>query len=192
MAYLCRCAPKNDEDAIPDRFDRIGTEDLTPVVSQRLRIVNNIFERKIIQPHNVGSGTDIIERIEENEGIFEGTIKDNQKNGQGCYLWYNGNFYNGNWEQGRITGNGTLFYANGGILKGNFLDGKLSGLGRSIYQNGDSYVGMWKDGMFHGKGLFYMNSQGQWQLGVFEDGSMVRTISQGEGKPSSLSICGHE
>jgi len=50
------------------------------------------------------------------------------------------------------------------------------------------YVGLWKNGCFHGKGLFYMKSNNRWQLADFENGSMIRVLSSGDGKPSSLTI----
>ncbi len=188
MSYFCRCgSSKYEEEPAPDRIDRIATEDIAPVLVQRLRVVSTMVECTLRFPRRVGSGNDVIERIEEPDGIYEGNIKENRKSGRGCYLWYNGNFYNGDWEADQMTGNGTLFYSNGGTLKGSFVDGKLSGLGRSVYANGDTYVGVWKTGTFHGKGLYYIHAAAQWQLGVFDEGSMVRTISQGEGKPSSLS-----
>ncbi len=128
-----------------------------------------------------------MERIEEAEGIYEGAISEAEKEGQGCYLWYNGNFYFGAWERGHIEGIGTLFYANGGILRGHFSQGKLAGLGRGLYANGDTYVGTWRDGMFHGRGLFYVREKNQWQLGEFAAGSLTRLLDRGEGKPSFLS-----
>ena len=87
-----------------------------------------------------------------------------------------------------MTGHGALYYSNGGTLRGNFIDGKINGLGRGIYSNGDIYIGMWKKGMFHGNGLFYMKSTNNWQIGKFEQGTMLEVIGTGKGKPSSLGL----
>ncbi len=128
------------------------------------------------------------ERIDESDGLYEGNISDGEKDGQGCYLWYNGNFYYGEWAKGKMEGSGMLFYANGGVIKGRFAAGRLSGLGRGMYSNGDTYVGMWRDGMFSGRGLFYVRTRNHWQLGEFVAGNLVSLIDQGEGRPSSLGI----
>eukprot|EP00826_Nyctotherus_ovalis_P024284 TRINITY_DN18804_c0_g1_i1.p1 TRINITY_DN18804_c0_g1~~TRINITY_DN18804_c0_g1_i1.p1 ORF type:complete len:285 (-),score=67.10 TRINITY_DN18804_c0_g1_i1:435-1289(-) len=124
--------------------------------------------------------------MEEYQGIYEGEVSRNEKNGEGCYLWYNGNFYNGTWKHGLIDGYGTLFYAKGGFLKGNFYDGKLNGLGHGMYNNGDIYIGLWSNGAFHGKGLYYTSASNKWQLGNFANGTMTQKLSSGKGRPSSL------
>lgn len=136
----------------------------------------------------LGSNLKTIERIEESQGIYEGEIEKGEKYGLGCYLWYNGNFYNGGWKNGKMTGRGVLYYSNGGILKGNFNNGKMCGLGRGIYANGDMYIGLWKNGMFHGNGIFYMKRTNKWQRGDFNNGTMIHILNTGEGTPSSLGL----
>lgn len=125
--------------------------------------------------------------IDEDEGSYEGKIEYEMKNGLGCFLWHNGNFYNGNWKDDKMEGIGTLYYANGGKIKGNFLRGQLHGFGRCWYSNGDCYVGMWKEGKFDGKGVFFTNKSNIWVLGDFLSGNMQTEQKSGQGKPHSVS-----
>ena len=126
--------------------------------------------------------------IEDDEGILEGEVnQEGERNGRGSYLWFNGNFYNGQWAHNHPEGTGALYYSDGGIVKGSFLLGKLNGYGISLYANGDKYQGNWENGSFHGRGVFYLQRQNQWQLSIFHQGSCKHLLKTGFGRP--ISIC---
>ncbi len=129
-----------------------------------------------------------VETVDFEDGVYQGGLEYGLRHGLGCYLWHNGNFYNGHWKDDNMEGAGTLYYARGGVLKGNFAAGKLSGFGRCSYPNGDCYVGIWNAGKYHGRGLFYKKEGNCWVLGVFDQGSLKQEQGNGSGKPRSLSI----
>ena len=45
-------------------------------------------------------------------------------------------------------------YNNGDYYEGNFLNGKKNGVGKYIYHNGDVYEGSWLNDMKHGEGTY--------------------------------------
>ena len=64
---------------------------------------------------------------EINHIIYEGQFKNDVYHGYGRYIYSNGNYYIGNW-----------------------IDGKRSGWGKLVDRNGKIYEGMWKYGKFIG------------------------------------------
>ncbi|MFC2176764.1 hypothetical protein ACFLR1_07350, partial [Bacteroidota bacterium] len=80
--------------------------------------------------------------------------------GNGSYLFENGDLYNGLWKKGIMNGYGVYEYVNGDIYKGAWKDGFMSGRGTYSYNNGNKYVGEWKDGKMEGRGHFYWQMNG--------------------------------
>jgi radial spoke head protein 1 len=53
-----------------------------------------------------------------------------------------------------LNGNGEFIWPNGDRYIGRYLNGKRYGFGKMIFGNGNSYTGTWKLGMYHGQGTF--------------------------------------
>jgi hypothetical protein len=53
-----------------------------------------------------------IELLTTNDFYF-GSLsnKNNKREGQGCYFWKEGEFYDGKWKNGKRDGNGVKYYA---------------------------------------------------------------------------------
>lgn len=66
-----------------------------------------------------------------------------------------------------INGQGTFVYSNGDQYIGNFLNGKKHGKGKYFASNGDRYEGAFSGGMFEGYGIYFFNSgkkyEGYWK-----------------------------
>ena len=96
--------------------------------------------------------------------------------GYGTYVWYNGDKYVGEWNNGRINGQGTYTYADGYKYVGEWKDNFLEGLGIVIVetgeQEGEKYVGEWKNGRINGQGTFtYAN--GTTETGIWKNFVLV-------------------
>ena len=77
-------------------------------------------------------------------------------NGEGKYVYENGYYYIGNWNNGVKDGKGILYYKNGNILyEGHFHNGKFEGKGKFYLENGGYYEGEFKNNLMHGKGKIY-------------------------------------
>lgn len=95
--------------------------------------------------------------------------------GNGSYLFENGDLYNGQWKKGEMEGYGVYEYGNGDVYKGAWKKGLMEGRGTYTYANGDKYIGTWKDGKMNGRGHFHWNLPGDLMTnakyeGFFKDG----------------------
>lgn len=95
--------------------------------------------------------------------------------GNGSYLFENGDLYNGSWKKGIPNGYGVYEFVNGDVYKGNFTKGLMDGRGTYKYANGDKYIGEWKTGKMNGRGHFYWELAGDLMTnakyeGFFKDG----------------------
>jgi len=80
--------------------------------------------------------------------------------GNGTFLFENGDLYKGLWKKGLSEGYGVYEWSSGDVYKGNFKAGKMDGRGTYVYKNGDKYIGMWKEGKMEGRGHFHWNVPG--------------------------------
>ncbi len=111
-----------------------------------------------------------------NNDFFIGYIdhtKDEIKNG---ILYYNnGDYYEGEFQNGKKEGFGIIIYKNGTRYEGIFKNNKHNGYGKLIQLDGEVFIGDWKDGKINGKGVRY-HSNGDRYIG-----SYINNIRNGEG-----------
>lgn len=106
-------------------------------------------------------------------------VEGNCFDGNGSFLFENGDDYKGLWKKGYMHGNGTYYFQNGDEYKGSFRNGKMTGRGMYKYSDGSKYIGTWKDGKMHGRGHFYWATAGDLMdtykyEGTFKEGVPVR------------------
>ena len=96
---------------------------------------------------------------------------DGEPNGQGKYVWENGDMHEGGWKDGEKHGQGTSIWADGDKYEGGWKEGKKHGQGTYYYSDGKKkYEGEWKEGKPHGQGAFFnsmfkWNYEGGWKEG---------------------------
>ena len=88
----------------------------------------------------------------ENETIYEGEWKNNERHGKGVCTWKDGTQYDGKWENDKENGQGKCTWSNGDRYEGTWINGLRTGFGEYFYSNGDIYKGDWQDGMKQGQG----------------------------------------
>ena len=85
--------------------------------------------------------------------------------------------YEGNFKNSKYDGDGFFLFENGDRYKGNFRDDMISGKGEySYFESGDNYKGEFKDDLMDGKGI-YTTKKGNRYEGMFRKGKLF-----GEGK----------
>ncbi|MDR3566288.1 MAG: ShlB/FhaC/HecB family hemolysin secretion/activation protein [Negativicutes bacterium] len=109
------------------------------------------------------------------ETRYEGIMKHGKLDGQGRYLYSNGDCYEGAFADNKWSGKGIFTWANGDRYDGDFADDKLTGKGVFIWANGDRYEGDWVDGKQTGKGIF------SWVNGDRYEGDFVGDKLTGKG-----------
>ena len=85
-----------------------------------------------------------------NGAVYEGSWKNNKRDGRGVYKWSNGDVYDGDWKDNRPNGQGTLKTVAGMQYKGGFVDGLEDGQGVQIDKDGNRFDGFFKQGKKNG------------------------------------------
>jgi len=100
-------------------------------------------------------------------GRYEGEVKNGLREGKGIYYHNNGGRYEGDWKNDKREGKGIEYYNNGDRYEGDFKNDNIEGKGIEYYNNGERYEGDWKNGKYEGKGIYYYNNgdryEGDWK-----------------------------
>lgn len=119
-------------------------------------------------------------------------------NGQGTYIWANGDKYIGEWKNDRKDGQGTYIWASGEKYTGEWKNDKRDGQGTYIQANGEKYVGKYQnDKPIKGQGTLYAangspisNSKINWgDVALFGIGAVIayKLLTGGSSSDSSYS-----
>ena len=73
-------------------------------------------------------------------------LREEYGDGQGTYIYPNGEKYEGDWKNGKYHGHGTYSWSNGNKYVGEWKGGNLNGQGTYTYPDGRKYEGEFKDG----------------------------------------------
>jgi len=83
-------------------------------------------------------------------GALDGS--ENVRNGEGTFVYLNGDRYSGGWSKGKKAGQGTYFFKHDRTrLVGTWKDGKIE-TGKWIFPNGTYYIGKFENGKPNGVG----------------------------------------
>jgi hypothetical protein len=82
--------------------------------------------------------------------------------------------FEGEYKDGMRTGVGKFVYPNGDVYEGEFFENKMSGEGSYTYKaTGDIYSGGWVDGKKHGQGVYEFSRDSSMMSGTWDAGSLV-------------------
>jgi len=152
--YLQRLSPKHVREIYIKNLKKMKDEG---------KITNEKYQEAISTDHTKdGKGTYIGSNYE-----YSGEFKEGKFNGQGTWVWANGDMYVGEFKDGIYHGQGTYTHPNGDKYVGEHKEGKQNGQGTFTSANGDKYDGKWKDGKMHGQGTYtWVNGRkhvGEWK-----------------------------
>ncbi|MHC1689596.1 MAG: hypothetical protein AB9833_02080 [Bacteroidales bacterium] len=91
--------------------------------------------------------------ITYNSGVYTGQVnEESAPDGQGQFVWKNGDKYEGTFTNGQITGKGTFYYANGDMIyEGDFVNGLKHGTGTFVWESGQNEITTYDGTFFNGK-----------------------------------------
>jgi hypothetical protein len=129
---------------------------------------------KIIQEYGKGEPVTVFDSSTKytktyTNGYYEGTLRDELKEGYGEFYYNNGNFYEGEFLDDKIYGKGKTTFKNGDSFEGNYENGVRNGFGKYNWVDGGSYEGNWENDKIYGKGkMTFRNGdiyEGNWENG---------------------------
>lgn len=109
-------------------------------------------------------------------GVYTGEMLCGEWHGSGTIQYYDGGWYIGTWEYGRMVGKGTgkHIYKNGITYEGEFLNGKPHGKGKITYTSGSVYEGDFVENKCHGTGTIRY-ADGHTYTGEWKEGQITGT-----------------
>ena len=108
-------------------------------------------------------------------GYYIGEFNNGTRNGQGTFVWSDGDKYIGEWKNQKKTGQGKYLWANGDEYSGDFLDNEFHGQGTFIWTNGNRYIGELKNDNRTGQGTYI------WKNGAKYTGDFLNGDRHGKG-----------
>jgi MORN repeat len=78
-------------------------------------------------------------RVDFENGVYEGYIRDNKRHEEGTYVWSDGSRYQGQWADDLKHGTGKFVWTTGDVFEGEYLRDKRHGSGIKTYASGDRY-----------------------------------------------------
>ena len=191
LSHIITNSPKLDWFDAKRHIERVGDEWRLPTIEE-LKIIYenkekfNDLKSDIYWSSTRGTGS-FASRLNFGNGkVFDRDTKDNtalvrvvktisnqveNRLTQKSVTFPNGNKYDGEWENDKMSGQGTFTFSNGEKYVGQFKDGKRNGEGTFTFSNGGTYIGEWKDDKENGKGTFILN--GIFTKGIYENGVYI-------------------
>lgn len=111
-------------------------------------------------------------------GYYIGEFAENERSGNGKYVWNSGGYYSGEWLNNIRSGNGTCYMSNGDYYKATFVDDEIDGDIEYHYKNGN-YLKTSKDnlnGSLKGNNSVYYEKNGSFRKSEGDDWSMESTV----------------
>jgi len=87
------------------------------------------------------------------DAVYFGDIEYLKRNGIGIMKYDSGRFYEGSWKNDLRDGKGYEHFPNGNSYEGEYNKGKPHGNGVFKWNTGEIYDGQWKDGLKQGDGV---------------------------------------
>ena len=81
------------------------------------------------------------DNLKDSELKYEGSLKDNMKEGKGILYFDDGGRYKGEFKKNKADGKGIMYYSGGSRYEGDFKDNKRDGKGIYHYESGSRYEG---------------------------------------------------
>ena len=178
----CKTMPKKTKEEITQSLQN----NLNSII-KRIKLKKNIdnlsknkyqemLEKIMSDPNYENVLEKITIKIFDNNDFFIGLMDDNNKYPlKGVLLSHNGDYYNGEFSEGKKDGNGSIIYKNGTRYEGAFKNDRHNGYGKLIQLDGEIFEGEWKNGKINGNGI-RLHSNGDKYIG-----SYVNNIRNGQG-----------
>ena len=138
------------------------------------KLIGNWKKNKYAGPNINSKGKVLSFIIISGHGEYTGDIDEEIiiRSGSGIMNYYNGDVYDGNWNNDKFNGTGRMAYSNGDIYEGGWRNGIYFGYGKLNTNISNrypkQYVGYWKNKIFAGKAdIILQNSKDEAYTSTF-------------------------
>ena len=107
---------------------------------------------------------------------YHGEIDNDTANGQGIFIFSNGEVYVGEFKNDLLHGQGTYIFPSGEVYVGEFRNDLLYGQGTNIWNDGGVYVGEWQNNLKNGQGINILPN-GEKEVGEWENDTLITSSS---------------
>lgn len=98
-----------------------------------------------------------MKKTDANGVIYDGEVNSSSEpHGKGTKTYPNGDFYEGEWKNGKLNGHGICVIGKE-RYNGDFANDCFEGVGTYKYKNGALYSGEWKADKWHGEGILSLS-----------------------------------
>jgi hypothetical protein len=120
-----------------------------------------------------------------NRTSYDGEWKEDERSGNGTFIWKTGKKYVGNFLNDLYHGHGVLTYPEDDKFErasydGEWKEDKKSGNGTMIWKSGQKYVGAWSNDLYHGHGILTYPKDDKFERASF-DGEWKENKKSGNG-----------
>ena len=150
---------------------------------------NFVYTGPLINGKMNGAGELTITSGELKGHRYVGNFVDDLYDGEGLYIYTNGDYYKGEFKNDKYHGYGTFYYLsgeeNGDIFEGYYQEGYKHGQGKYTYADGNIVEGQYKNGDLDG--IFYINGE----EAIFKNDEIVflNDLNQEEIRDSVIKDC---
>ena len=107
------------------------------LIRKDIKELNN----NVIENFNKLKSNNKDDNLKDSELKYEGSLKDNMKEGKGILYFDDGGRYKGEFKKNKADGKGIMYYSGGSRYEGDFKDNKRDGKGIYHYESGSRYEG---------------------------------------------------
>ena len=140
-----------------------------PVINNR-RSRKGSLRRSSIKSNNAAPDVRNIITKEYENGLYQGEMKNDKREGRGMMYYNSGDKYEGEYKDDKKNGKG-IYISDGYKYKGEFKNGLRDGRGVILYKTGDKYDGEWSKDQYNGRGKYFFKDgskyDGSWKNNKF-------------------------
>lgn len=161
-------AKANDINSCLSFSDRLISEDEVIEIGLVSVGIKSIENKNIV----LDSDLEYVGEKKYSSGVYKGELLCGLEHGKGKFYFNNGNYIEGEWEQGKYI-KGKYFYKDIGYYEGEFINGKKEGKGKFVTLDGTVYVGCYRNDFFDGK-VVVTTSNNEYYICDYVEGNEIK------------------
>jgi len=181
--FVCLTLGVSNAQPLPDCLDKFSGKSF----NSWNNCTHSVSEEGYVWSFIFKNGETVFGYMDYDNGKYTGDVNKNQeRHGNGSFVFSNGSTYSGNWKHDKRDGQGTLKFASGSKYVGESKENNFDGQGTHTFTDGSKWVGTFKNNYLNGFATIY-NADGSIEYeGIFKDSELM--FAQNKSKTDSFKI----